>query len=467
MDYSNYTVFGFCTQIYEKNLLPFDDYNPISTIDMYNFIKAKTENFDLKLFEFLILDIRDYFDEIEFDISNPLREILDDDNPEFLDSAYDTLASLPNTFRINVKEAPKYIDTFENNPFLKSCITLKEKIEELKNIEEIISLCHNISRIIAFSELAENEYKKALKEADTIQNQKNTFTNLSELSSKEFIEYCFKNEVPEIEMYDYLKYKTDGFEIDKIKLFIALLKDYTERIQIYVLKDIEADGVIEKKEIIDYLFGFLNKYAFENSLLETPEAIGIKGEIMYLTDSFDVKQGLKTARRINPHIRPSIEYYSFINILQILENNVKENLFPNKEIANYLDLSLFDFLDALTDYSPSHIFTLSFKDKPEIKEFELKGTYNEIEKTLINMPIPAYLKQELLIKFHSLIKPRFQKEITEIDTYNYFEKITNSFDPDKSKIVFKEMDMYYNMFFLERIQEESINIYNCQVSQGC
>ena len=70
MDFKNISVTQFCTSIYELYELPFG-YDYYSSIDMYLFIKQKTNGFEKDLFDYLIRDLRDFYRFVEFEIKNP------------------------------------------------------------------------------------------------------------------------------------------------------------------------------------------------------------------------------------------------------------------------------------------------------------------------------------------------------------------------------------------------------------
>jgi len=50
-------------------------------------------------------------------------------------------------------------------------------------------------------------------------------------------------------------------------------------------------------------------------------------------------------------------------------------------------------------------------------------------------------------------------QLTKIEVYNYLESITSSFNPDKVKMIGEEINLFYQMEYLPRIQEESIQIF--------
>ncbi|NOQ24781.1 MAG: hypothetical protein GQ564_05405 [Bacteroidales bacterium] len=118
--------------------------------------------------------------------------------------------------------------------------------------------------------------------------------------------------------------------------------------------------------------------------------------------------------------------------------------------ADYLNLSLQNFLDAITDN----------KNVFEIKcgETIIIGTLTEIE-SFINEIEDIETKNKLISLSKGKKEYVVDYELSEIEIYNYLEKITGNFDPLKSKITLNDVEVYYSMIFLERIYEESTHIY--------
>jgi len=118
--------------------------------------------------------------------------------------------------------------------------------------------------------------------------------------------------------------------------------------------------------------------------------------------------------------------------------------------GNYLDMTLIDFLDTITEKKQEYEIAIG-------KELKFIGTKPEI-KDLIS---------ELDEEWHSQISPLLEDkeeyttpfELTSIEVYNYLEKMTSNFNPIKMKLILQEMEMYNCMVFKDRIREESLNIY--------
>lgn len=70
MKFSDYSIYQFCEKVYSLFEVP-SDRTQIPLVDMYQFIEEKSNNFDLKSFEYLIQDIRNFHINIEFNTINP------------------------------------------------------------------------------------------------------------------------------------------------------------------------------------------------------------------------------------------------------------------------------------------------------------------------------------------------------------------------------------------------------------
>lgn len=162
MEFSQYSITHFCNIIYGLSDVPYYT-QEFSSIEMYEFLKEKSNNFDHIAFEYLIHDIRNYSEKIQFKISNPFQK------PELV---IDKETGYPTTQSQELCDAYKpYIigplDSFylyiEFDVDLKFSIeqSIKERIELFKNALPGATILHNISNLIKFSEMAEKEFKKS------------------------------------------------------------------------------------------------------------------------------------------------------------------------------------------------------------------------------------------------------------------------------------------------------------------
>jgi hypothetical protein len=118
---------------------------------------------------------------------------------------------------------------------------------------------------------------------------------------------------------------------------------------------------------------------------------------------------------------------------------------------DYLNFRLEKFLDSITNKKTGYKMTILGEDgiiEGTLSEFE--NLISELAKN--NIELAKELKQQLQDKQEYV----YDFELGEIEIYNYLEKITSNFEPEKTRIVLSEIEAYYTMVFKERIIEESI-----------
>jgi len=124
---------------------------------------------------------------------------------------------------------------------------------------------------------------------------------------------------------------------------------------------------------------------------------------------------------------------------------------------NYYDLNISEFLDVITDKQNEYTYYLT--DDKGVQNKIIEGTIEEF-KNFINRP---GLEPEVRKKMRALIegKPEYnyEMELSEIEIYNYLEKITSNFDREKLNNVYWIVNGYYQTFIYERVNNESYNIY--------
>jgi hypothetical protein len=156
---------------------------------------------------------------------------------------------------------------------------------------------------------------------------------------------------------------------------------------------------------------------------------------------------------------------------------------------NYLDLTLLEFLDAITNRKAIYYFDILTNDKiSKINDSEvvfkcnieaidgdkirLTGTKEDILWDLKRLKIKLLTKDKKDIHKSSIENldrvinkdffndvDCFDKELNDIEIYNYLDHITHSFDIERIKIILWDIDVYYNLEFLEWINEESMKEY--------
>lgn len=120
---------------------------------------------------------------------------------------------------------------------------------------------------------------------------------------------------------------------------------------------------------------------------------------------------------------------------------------------NYLDLTLQEFLDVITDTKDVHIFSFVL----EGETVNCEATLDQITDFIWELKISPSIRSELLKKANDIGSPKFQGVLNSIEIYNYLEKVTSSFDTEKIKLILFDIDCYYNLTFLERINQESLD----------
>lgn len=128
---------------------------------------------------------------------------------------------------------------------------------------------------------------------------------------------------------------------------------------------------------------------------------------------------------------------------------------------NYLDLTLNDFLDVITNMELKH--KVEFKNT--IPPFDSKihiGTKRQlldVMKGYIERGQYTDCIKDALRKLDNADEYKYNFNLDEIEIYTYLEKITGNFDLEKVKITLRNIDCYYNMIYLEVVNEESYLMY--------
>jgi hypothetical protein len=124
------------------------------------------------------------------------------------------------------------------------------------------------------------------------------------------------------------------------------------------------------------------------------------------------------------------------------------------------ELTFQQFLDAITQNENNIEFTLTpIGQHSDDDVLTMNGTRSELICSIQKSDF-ADVQKEKYIKYINNINTGFDPDISDIAIFNYLEKITSNFNPEKIKIVLFEMNVYYDIVFLERIDSECHNIYN-------
>lgn len=138
-----------------------------------------------------------------------------------------------------------------------------------------------------------------------------------------------------------------------------------------------------------------------------------------------------------------------------LSNNDNGDTYKISQI-NYLDFTVSEFLDTITNEEIIYDFTLKTDNTSDI----FRGTVKQLKKLFEDSNLEADSKGYLLNQISAIKENTFEKELGELEIYNYLEKVTSKFELEKMKILLDEIDIYYDMVFLERINIESVLVFN-------
>lgn len=116
------------------------------------------------------------------------------------------------------------------------------------------------------------------------------------------------------------------------------------------------------------------------------------------------------------------------------------------------ELTLEEFTRILLDYEKVYELNLNSYDQNGNKEQDtLKGTYSQLYDVSITFKDLHKRIIDLLFDYDIVIN--------DLDIYNYLERKTNGFGEERVKIVLSEMDLFYNMTYIENIDVEVENEY--------
>lgn len=326
MNFNDFSVHEFCRCVYG---IGDNCSNQISGLEMYSFIKSKTNNFDLTLFEFLRNDVRSFFDYIEVEVEDPQKHYDKIDGTTAHPSS-NSLESAPiyyKSFTMSRNNVPEQAKVYEvvYDQIEEKERSLREKIELLSNLYDfIIGFKNNIGGILEFSDLVEKKYQKAIESEKLNQLPVGNKTILNELSSRDFIEHCLEQDVPELEIYEYIKLKTDNFESNKVSIFRKELFRLIHKVKIGLTEEwVDANKTYSEEHKYS-LVRYLDNFTAKNS--DNPNSKEIIDEIKAAKVKNDLRLAFSMAQKIDPTVRKTVSYYSFDCILRVIEKRSKEKL---------------------------------------------------------------------------------------------------------------------------------------------
>ena len=268
MNFSNYPVKQFCDEVYAINGNPFST-SEISSLDMYQYIKKKTNNFDFDSLSYLISDIRNYYDNIIFSFRNPKPkpEIKIDqytgyptsESQELIDN-YETFLECPLNLFATELFFDLHLDYTDDQ-------TLREKVDILIKALPEASFIHDISNLLKFSDIAEKEYERVsslaysnVKNDIYIPTIQTIWNNKEELTSA----YHRFNKLLNCDLKTWL-FWFGGYPIEKPKKIKWIYKDGSKRALTYFIEEISLSKKIDfakSRKIFDIQVYSKDKYEY-------------------------------------------------------------------------------------------------------------------------------------------------------------------------------------------------------------
>ena len=251
------------------------DFNKTTKSEMFDFIKEKTDNFDLNKFIYFIDDVRNveipFYDKISYE---------------------------------RLHNAMLFFSIFENHDYVNKSLYERYKIVKAENSGYIASIT---TTLVDFSDIAEKEYAKALKNSEkknqhinlkkvveiqrneNLINHSDNHIDYNQIHITDFCNFLMgignsqlfivdeSKTFTKTKMYDYIKINTDNFNPVKLKYFIEDLRDFSNHITFNLKKNdnrtIECDGTTGNR--MEFLFNGLpaDTYHYSDNNDFTPEQI--------------------------------------------------------------------------------------------------------------------------------------------------------------------------------------------------
>ena len=241
----------------------------ISSLDMYQYIKEKTNNFDFDSLSYLISDIRNYYENIIFSIRNPepMPEIeIDQDtgyptleSQELIDN-YKTFLNRHLSLFIIQLEFDLHLDYTEDQ-------TLREKVDIFKKALPQASFIHDISNLLKFSDIAEKEYERVSSLANSnVKNEIYIPTIQTIWNNQEELTSAFHrfNKLLNCDLKTWL-FWFGGYPIEKPKKIKWIYKDGNKRALTYFIEKISLSKKIDfakSRKIFDIQVYNKDKYEY-------------------------------------------------------------------------------------------------------------------------------------------------------------------------------------------------------------
>lgn len=123
---------------------------------------------------------------------------------------------------------------------------------------------------------------------------------------------------------------------------------------------------------------------------------------------------------------------------------------------SYLELSLTDFIRAITNTPPEYEITV-FEDGGE--SFTLSGTKDRFYELIKDIDKSSSVYKKLKRSIKSMDYEYFDGVIADAEIMNYLSKVTKSFDSELTQSVLLDFESFYWHEYHDRIETESLEIY--------
>lgn len=269
MKYSEYPVKQFCDEVYAADENPFS-FSEISSLDMYQYIREKTNNFDFDSLSYLISDIRNYYENIIFRFRNPKPkpEIKIDqytgyptsESQELIDN-YETFLNRHLSLFLIHLEFNLDLDYTENQ-------TLREKVDIFKKALPEASFIHDISNLLKFSDIAEKEYARVSSLANSNANNENYIPTIQTIwNNRDELTSAFHrfNKLLKCDLQTWL-FWFGGYPIELPEKIKWIYKDGNKRALTYFIEKISLSNKIDfakSRKIFDIQIYHKDQYVYK------------------------------------------------------------------------------------------------------------------------------------------------------------------------------------------------------------
>lgn len=441
MKFSNHSIKQFLDELYDVFESPFGR-NVISSVEMFQFIKEKSNNFDFSCFEYLIQDIRNYYVNVEFKYQNPQPK------PEL---EIDPDTGYPSWESEQIVEAYKPYNVWDLSEIylllefdikldISEHTTLRERIDQFKKLLPKAILLHDFESLLRFSDIAEKEYISRIKNKSTTKTDITTNIidiNYNSLSPTNFCWLLYprnsdnpvfvhsqgsfwnkKTEaVTEHVMNIYIKNSTDNFNLESLNLFLADIRNFAYYINFHI-----PNNIINEDDVF----------------LDDDLEVGFYGNLIF-----------------NPE-----KYFSILKTQpEYSLTNIHEDEGCSTKVRNLRfdhNYSLKQRIDIIKKLIPNAVFRigldnlLTFSEMAEEKHTRiLKNTINEKELEMLNRQKSSisYNKPLNELSSHEFVNKCYFDYVSILDAYNYIKFKTANFNKPEMELFFKEFLVHITCFY--------------------